>query len=105
MDSPKRCPIWRSVGKLARKAGLRVHETGDSAFDETFSVTADDPATAGKILTDAVRAWLVSDPRSEDTPIRVVGDEVVTWRPGPLELQDVQPRADFLCHLLDRAGL
>ncbi|WP_216213092.1 hypothetical protein [Amycolatopsis aidingensis] len=99
---------WLEVGErgffggLLRKAGVHVKDTGDPAFDEVFAVSTDDPAFAEDVLAEDVRAWLRGDGRAQDNPIRVHGDEIITWRRGPLEPADLQPRVDFLNDFLDR---
>lgn len=91
------------IGKISRKLGLRGLETGDAAFDEQYTVTTDDPNFASAMLTGDLRSWLMSDDRSKDNPIRIVDDSVLTWRTGPLELDDIEHRLRFLHDFLAQA--
>ncbi|KMS92002.1 hypothetical protein ACZ91_06570 [Streptomyces regensis] len=99
IDIEKRGPI----GKLARKLGLRGLETGDTDFDEQYTISTDDPDFASAVVTGDLRSWLMSDGRSKDNPIRIVGDSVLTWRTGPLELDDIEHRLRFLHDFLAQA--
>jgi hypothetical protein len=87
---------------VARSAGWTAAGTGDARFDDVFTVDTKDPEFAGALLTDEVRAWLLEDPRTDDNPVRICGDEILTWRRGEFDVQDLEHRADFLCDLLDR---
>lgn len=89
-------------GGLLRSIGVKIKDIGDPAFDEVFAVSTDDLEFANVVLTDDVRSWLLADGRARDTPLRIDGGEIVTWRKGPLDPADLQCRADFLCDLLDR---
>lgn len=90
--------------RIARSAGFPAEETGDQNFDEAFRVTTENRDFAAAFLTTEVRAWLLADPRAQDNPIRVCGDEIITWRQGELDVADLEHRVDFLCDLLDRAS-
>ncbi|WP_116049102.1 hypothetical protein [Amycolatopsis palatopharyngis] len=87
---------------VARSVGWRAEETGDARFDDAFTLDTKDSAFAGAMLSDEVRAWLLSDPRTGDNPVRINGNEILTWRQGELDVSDLEHRVDFLCDLLDR---
>ncbi|GAA1213488.1 hypothetical protein [Prauserella alba] len=90
------------ASKVARHSGLANAGTGDTAFDNRFTVESEDNEYVSSVLTEEVRQWLLRDKRADDNPIRVLGDEIVTWRFGMLDLQDVEDRVEFLCDLLER---
>ncbi len=88
--------------RVARALGWPSFETNDPDFDEAFKVSTDDRVFAAKLLTDEVRESLLADPRAQDTPLRINGYELITWRPGNLDVDDLHPRLDFLCDFLDK---
>lgn len=90
------------TSRVARKGGFSIAGTGDATFDDRFVVDSEDAEYVSSVLTEEVRQWLLRDKRAEDNPIRVLGDEIVTWRFGVLDLQDFESRVEFLCDLLDR---
>ncbi|OLT39038.1 hypothetical protein BJF85_07405 [Saccharomonospora sp. CUA-673] len=92
------------VGKISQKLGGGGLQTGDERFDAKYAVTTSHPEFASAILTDDMRSWLLSTNQLENNPIRLVGDAILTWRPGPLELGDIEPRLQLLSTFLDHAA-
>ncbi|GAA1947998.1 hypothetical protein [Amycolatopsis minnesotensis] len=103
LPSPKPgVAVSRRGSSRVRGFGLGVREIGDPDFDAAFEVTAEDAAFARDLLMADVRAWLREDPRAGDTPFRIQGTEIITWRHGPVDPGDLHTDVDFLCDLLDR---
>lgn len=88
--------------RVARNSVFSNADTGDTAFDNRFTVGSAENEYVLSVLTEEVRQWLLQDKRADDNPIRVIGDEIVTWRFGTLDLQDFEDRVEFLCDLLDK---
>ncbi|OLT40633.1 hypothetical protein BJF85_05680 [Saccharomonospora sp. CUA-673] len=90
------------IGGLAQRIGLSFNETGDEKFDSRYAVTTRDKAFAARFLNDDVRRFLLA--RSSEAVFRIIDDELVVWRRGPLYIDDLEPYADFVNNLLDRVG-
>lgn len=90
--------------RMAHSPGWPSLETGDEEFDKTIEVTTEDQDFATALLTDDIRKWLLAHARNDGTPIRVVADEVITWRPGSLDVHELSHRVDFLCDLLGKTN-
>ncbi|GAA2322066.1 hypothetical protein OKJ48_18415 [Streptomyces kunmingensis] len=75
---------------------------GVPEFDEKFRVDTEDQTFARTILSDDVRAFLLSDQRAEKNPLRVRHDELFTWYTGTLSPQALEDRLNYLCDVLDR---
>ncbi|WP_405635084.1 hypothetical protein OHB53_16200 [Streptomyces sp. NBC_00056] len=86
----------RALGRGPRKL-LDVPE-----FDEKFRVDRHDEDFVRNVLTDDVRAFLLSDPRAKKNPLRVRDDELFTWYTGILTPQDIEGRLNYLCDVMER---
>ncbi|MGX1675711.1 hypothetical protein [Streptomyces sp. NPDC055400] len=75
---------------------------GVPGFDEKFRVDSHDETFVRNVLTDDVRAFLLSDPRGEKNPLRVRDDQLFTWYTGTLSRQEIEDRLNYLCDVLDR---
>ncbi|MFI9776636.1 hypothetical protein ACIHCV_18230 [Streptomyces sp. NPDC051956] len=71
-------------------------------FDKKFRVATDDESFVQNVLTDDVRAFLLSDQRAETNPLRVRDDELFTWYTGYLSQQAIEDRLNYLCDVIDR---
>lgn len=71
-------------------------------FDEKFRVDRHDEDFVRNVLTDDVRAFLLSDPRAKKNPLRVRDDELFTWYTGILTPQDIEGRLNYLCDVMER---
>lgn len=91
-----------TLGRIAQRAGLG-QSTGDDYFDRRYSVKTADTDLAARLLNDDVRSLLRR--RKDDANLLIHGTDIVTWREGPLYPDDMEPWADLLNDVLDRAGL
>ncbi|MCX4642797.1 MULTISPECIES: hypothetical protein [unclassified Streptomyces] len=90
-------------GKFDRMLGRGPRKLIDvPEFDEKFRVDRRDEDFVRNILTDDVRAFLLSDPRGEKNPLRVRDDELFTWYTGILTPRNIEDRLNYLCDVLDR---
>lgn len=83
---------------------------GDSAFDQSFQVIADDPRFAQAVLGPHVVRWLMTDRRAGSLPIRIEGPTMSTWSHDLFTPSDrvlrpelVAPMADYLLRFLELA--
>ncbi|RVU22493.1 hypothetical protein EOT10_21240 [Streptomyces antnestii] len=89
--------------KLDRLMGRRPRTLlGVPEFDEKFRVATDDEGFVRNVLTDDVRAFLLSDPRAARRPLRVRDDELFTWYTGYLSQQAIEDQLNYLCDVMDR---
>lgn len=91
-----------ALGRLALRAGFGAN-TGDADFDRRYAVRSEDDGFTATVLNKEVRAYLRST--KHDANLLVTGNDAVTWREGQLYPDDMEPWADFLADVLDRAGL
>ncbi|PWV46834.1 hypothetical protein [Nocardiopsis sp. L17-MgMaSL7] len=82
---------------------LGVHDlqVGESTFDETFRIAAEDDAFALAVLGPELRAWLL-ERAEERIPFRFTGDHLLTWYTGALEPEKAVATADTLIDLMER---
>ncbi|MFE0739310.1 hypothetical protein [Streptomyces sp. NPDC058855] len=71
-------------------------------FDEKFSIATTDEAAVRDLLGGDLVPFLLSDPRAEDSPIALRGDDLFTWYTGTLSPQAVDERLNYLCDVLER---
>ncbi|MFI1790285.1 hypothetical protein ACH40D_17900 [Streptomyces olivaceoviridis] len=86
-----RCFEYRDV-RTVQSAGPGRSLTKTSYY-AVFSVTA----------ADTVRGSVVRA-ADADGPLRFDGGELITWTKGRLREEDVLPKLDYLCNVLDRAS-
>lgn len=68
-------------------------------FDQAFTVSCADPRFAAAVLTPTVTRFLLDEGR--DVSWQVDGTDLVTWRPGRLDPQQLDGQALFLVRLAD----
>lgn len=75
---------------------------GVPEFDKKFRVDTRDEAFVRSVLTDDMRAFLLSDQRAETHPLRLRDDELFTWYTGYLNEQEIENRLNYLCDVMER---
>lgn len=85
----------------------QVVELGIPEFDKKFSIFAHDEAFTRSVMGGRLAQFLLSDPRAEDEILEFHGNELILWRKGAwsagtLGTQDILPKLDYLCDVLDR---
>ncbi|MFB8268444.1 hypothetical protein ACFC96_17800 [Streptomyces sp. NPDC055955] len=89
--------------KLDTVMGRRPRTLLDAPeFDKKFRVATDEESFVRNVLTEDVRAFLLSDQRAEANPLRVRDDELFTWYTGYLSQQAIEDRLNYLCDVMDR---
>ncbi|NEB75060.1 hypothetical protein G3I40_07410 [Streptomyces sp. SID14478] len=93
----------RRPGKFDRVMGRGPRKLlGVPEFDDKFRFDTHDEDFARRVLSDDFRAFLLSDQRARNNPLRVRDDELFTWYTGTLSPQTLEERLDYLCDVLDR---
>lgn len=87
-------------GRMALGAGLAKSATCDEDFDRTFVSEGRDAESVRMFLSQSVREWLLRDSRAAENPVRVQGNELITWQEGHLDVDDAIGRADYLNDLI-----
>ncbi|MCD7443994.1 hypothetical protein K4B79_38020 [Streptomyces lincolnensis] len=77
-------------------------QLGVPEFDEKFSIATTDEAAVRDLLGGDLVPFLLSDPRAEDSPVALRGDDLFTWYTGTLSPQAVDERLNYLCDVLER---
>ncbi|WP_405478122.1 hypothetical protein [Streptomyces sp. NBC_00009] len=75
---------------------------GVPEFDKKFRVDTRDEAFVRSVLTEDMRAFLLSDQRAETHPLRLRDDELFTWYTGYLNEQEIENRLNYLCDVMER---
>jgi hypothetical protein len=58
----------------------------------------------GDLADDELKEFLSTDPRAEGTPLRFDKGELITWFEGRLRSEDVPPKLNYLCDVLDHTA-
>ncbi|EFV14848.1 hypothetical protein HMPREF9336_00298 [Segniliparus rugosus ATCC BAA-974] len=104
-------PAWRptlqvtleGVGsKIAGFFGSRDLQLESKAFNDRFLIATDNPRFAYDVLAPTTMEWMLADWRFGMWPFRFAGAELATWSPGRLDPQQIGPRLEWLCEILDR---
>ncbi|MEU7659947.1 hypothetical protein [Streptomyces lincolnensis] len=77
-------------------------QLGEPEFDQKFSIATRDEAAVRDLLSGGLVPFLLSDPRAEDSPVALRGDDLFTWYTGTLSPQAVDERLNYLCDVLER---
>ncbi len=87
-----------ALDAVARRG--RTVRLGAAEFDDAFTVLTDDEPFARAALTDGVVPFLAANPQA--APVRLHGDELITWYKGRLSPQGMDEHLTYLCDVLDR---
>lgn len=72
------------------------------AFNDMFKVASPSPRFAHDVIHPRTMEWMLADPRARTIRWRFEGSWLMTFRPGPLNLDEVFFMADFLHQVLDQ---
>lgn len=82
-------------------ANGHVVRLGNSEFDKTFRIVANDVQIAREVVAGPLARFLITDSRAKDAPLRFDRGELITWYEGRLRPQEILPHLNYLCDVLE----
>ncbi len=88
--------------KLLGLVGIRDLQLESEEFNKTFHIRTEDDKFAYDVLHPRTMEWMLADQRCRDLPFRFERADLLTWREGSIDLQEVVWMLEYLCDVLDR---
>ncbi|MDV6013293.1 hypothetical protein [Haloechinothrix sp. LS1_15] len=105
LDIARRGFLGRTIrsrfGLSSKDVDLTGQQIGTEEFDAEFEIATADPEFARRMFTPDACSWLLRSSLSRESPVRIHGNEMVTWREGRINPTDAKKRARYLHELAD----
>jgi hypothetical protein len=88
--------------RLLGLVGIRDLQLESEEFNKAFHIRTEDDKFAYDILHPRTMEWMLAEERCRELPFRFERADLVTWRPGGIDLAEVGRLLDYLCDVLDR---
>lgn len=96
-----RLQVTRETGmsRFLGRFGFRDLQLESEQFNDTFRIDTDDDRFAYDVLHPRMMEWLLAGARA---PFRFDGGQLLAWRPGPVEPEEVVALLGCACDIRDR---
>lgn len=88
--------------KLLGFVGIRDLQLESEEFNKTFHIKTEDDKFAYDILHPRMMEWMLADHRPRTIPFRFERADLLTWRPGEIDLSKVDELVGYVCDIMDR---